>query len=111
MFIASDTGCQIYLKHVKPGILPVQYDYPATDDMFFNSVSKLANKTMINQYTNSLLSVTQGVAPRSYNSGYYEALLGVSKTSKQYHTAQQIFENEFVSEVAFNQILRNAGLI
>lgn len=111
LYIASDEACEIYLKHVKPGILPVQHDYPETDDLFFNSVSKLSSKVMINQYTTSLLSVTQGVTPRSYNSGYYEALLGIKKTSKQYHTAQEIFENEFVSEAAFKQILRNAGLI
>ena len=111
LYIASDEGIKTYYDNVNPGILPLNYDYPETNDAFTNSVIKLYNKTHISKNYNTILQCTGVVAATTVNSGYYEALLGVSKTSALYKTAQQIYEMEFVTEEAFTLSLRNLGLI
>lgn len=110
-FITSDEGCRIYNRNVKSAAYPVTYESEVTSDAFVNSVAQLKNKSIITNDSNSLLYLANGVVPTSYNSGYYEAVLGIKKSSKQYRTAKQIYESEFVSDAAFTQILNNLNII
>ena len=109
-FIASDEGIKIYYDNVRPGILPLKYDYPETTDGFVNSVRRNFDKHFISKGYGTYLYCGGGIVAASVNSGYYEAILGVSKSSSQYRSAQQIYEAEMVSEEAFNLMLQNAGL-
>ena len=110
LFIASDEGIEIYQENVNPGIMPFDYDYKA-DNSFVASILNLYKKNYISTNPTSLLSLSGGVKAMRTNSGYYEALLGAPKTSKNYMSAQQIFESEFESDELFEMTLRNLGLI
>ena len=61
-------------------------------------------------YENTFLSVN-GIKSTTVNNGYYEAVLGVPKSSKSYMSAQQIFESEFWTDNEFMSLLRNVGVI
>ncbi|MBR2506492.1 MAG: hypothetical protein IKB70_06175 [Bacilli bacterium] len=111
LYIASDEGIQTYYDNVDPGVLPLNYEYPTTNDAFTNSVVKLYNKRHIAKGYGTMLYCNGVVTATTINSGYYEALMGISKTSALYRSAQQLYEMEFVTEDAFTLSLRNLGLI
>ena len=110
LFAASDEGIEIYRQNVNPGIMPFDYDYQTTD-MFLNSVINLYNKNYLPFHNKTLLAASGTVKMMTTNNGWYEAVLGVPKTSRSYMSAQQIFESEFESEDSFMMSLRNLGLI
>ena len=109
LFITSDEGISIYQNNVTPGILPFKYNY-TSDNVFIQSVIKEYNKSYLPMQENTFLAVN-GLKSTSANNGYYEAVLGVPKSSKAYMSAQQIYEAEFWTDNEFVSMLRNLGLV
>jgi len=109
LFIASDEGIRIYQENTTPGILPFKYNYTSSN-AFIQSAVKLYDMAYLPMHENTFLAVN-GVKSTTVNNGYYEAVLGVPKSSKSYMSAQQIFESEFWTDNEFMSMLKNIGLV
>ena len=113
LYMAKDSSLKIYNEETQGSYLPFDYSNVeiATDTLYNETIRNIhENAIYVDRISNSDIFALGGATAINGDFGTYEALLGSKKDSKNYRSAKEIFENEFLTEEEWNEMLNLAGI-
>lgn len=112
LFFASDEGIEIYKNNVLGGFLPFNFNY---DDVELSNFEKsvlniIENANYVGELSTSPLFYKGMLSGHLMAEGSIESMLGASKDSKYYKSANEVFSMMQYSDAEWADVMRRAGL-